>query len=33
MNYNNVINPVKYSKILEKIPEDVQKNIVIITMY
>ena len=29
MNYNNVINPVKYSKILEKIPEDVQKNIVI----
>ena len=29
MNYNNVINPVKYSKILEKIPEEVQKNIVI----
>ena len=29
MNYNNVINPIKYSKILEKIPEDVQKNIVI----
>ena len=29
MNYNNIINPIKYSKILEKIPEEVQKNIVI----
>ena len=29
MNYNNIINPVKYSKILQKIPEDVHKNIVI----
>ena len=28
MNYNNIINPKKYSKILQKIPEDVQKNIV-----
>ena len=29
MNYNNIINPIKYSKILQKIPEDVHKNIVI----
>ena len=29
MNYNNIINPIKYAKILCQIPEDVQKNIVI----
>ena len=28
MNYNNIINPVKYSKILEKIPNEVHNNIV-----
>ena len=28
MNYNNIINPVKYSKILEKIPKEVHNNIV-----
>ena len=29
MNYNNIINPIKYAKILCQIPEEVQKNIVI----
>ena len=29
MNYNNIINPIKYAKILGQIPEEVHKNIVI----
>ena len=29
MNYNNIINPVKYSKILEKIPKELHNNIVL----
>ena len=29
MNFNNVINPIKYAHILKQIPEDVHKNIVI----
>ena len=33
MNYNNIINPIKYAKILGQIPEEVHKNIVISMNY